>query len=287
MDLGVTYTDDFASSASILSPEEIAALLGPMDINVPTHPSAIQVLLNQGAEALSQKPTSVLDRICPVWLAHLNTQNHKIVAITRTQNPPVLGSLPLVCPFKTEKHIGLIAFDWTTAYLLIDGMLGGVNGLSIEKKPDQPYSSIEQTLLEPVLHRLLSALSHELGSSLTPLPLATSLPIASAKATRLMFTVRTSVSVGKIMLELPENFIPEEAPAFLFENPSDLLAHLSFETTAVAQTAPTTLKQVQSWTIGTTLPLTLTQLACGPTSLATGRVSTKNSTHTFTVQGDR
>lgn len=287
MDLGVTYTDDFASSASILSPEEIAALLGPMDIDLPTHPSAIQVLLNQGAEALSQKPTSVLDRICPAWLAHLSTQNHKIVAITRTQNPPVLGSLPLVCPFKTEKQTGLIAFDWTTAYLLIDGMLGGVNGLSIEKKPDQPYSSIEQTLLEPVLHRLLSALSHELGTSLTPLPLSASLPAQSPKATRLMFTVRTSVSVGKIMLELPEDFIPDETPAFLFENPSDLLARLSFETIAMAQTTPTTLKQIQSWTIGTTLPLALTQLACGPTALATGIISAENSTRLFTVQGDR
>lgn len=288
MDLGVTQNDDFFSSVSILSPEEINALLNPLDVTLPDHPSAIQVLLNQGAEVLAQKQPSLFEDICRTWHVLLAQKNAKITAVSEALVAGVLGPNALVCPFVLPTgETATLAFDWTTAYLLIDGMLGGINGLSIEKKQEQPYSEIEKNLLTPLLHQLMTEVSAAFSFSATPLTLAANLPIQRPFEKRFMFSVRTASTVGKMMLSLPQALLPVVESEGLFDSCSEILADIPVETAAVLEGPQMTLKEINEWTVGTMLSLSYEKsahLVCGEIILGVGALKTKGLFREIQIQ---
>lgn len=291
MDLGVTQNDDFFSSATLLSPEEINALLNPSDITLPDQPSAIQVLLNQGAEILAQKQPSVFEDLYRTWHTYLTQKNTKIITLTEALISGNLGTNAIICPFEINKtETGFIAFDWTTAYILIDGMLGGINGLSIEKRQEQSYSAIEKNLLLPLLHTLIKTLAETLSTPLMPLPLTTFIPALVTDEKRLVLSVRTPATVGKIMVSLPTTLVPQKISQPLFYDHTDLLTRIPLVTEAVLNVRPMTLKEIDEWTIGTTLslpPIPDVTLVTGTHPLAKGHLNTQNSFRRLEIQEEQ
>ncbi|MBO7257996.1 MAG: hypothetical protein J6V11_03555, partial [Alphaproteobacteria bacterium] len=81
MDLGLSGTTDFFSLGTF-SAKEIESLLNPTGVRIPTSPSAIQTLLNQGAEYLAQKSPFSLDTLAETYNTFLKTKSDKILSLT-------------------------------------------------------------------------------------------------------------------------------------------------------------------------------------------------------------
>ncbi len=253
MDLGLSGTADFFSLGTF-SAKEIEALLNPNGIRVPTSPSAIQTLLNQGAEYLAQKSPFALDTLAETYNTYLKTKSDKILSLTPASISQITLQNPLVCSFNVgTADSGFLAFDWRLSYVLVDALLGGINGVSIEKKQEEPYSVIETNILRPIFHQLLDLLATDRNVSITPTHMATLIPTQSKDHTRLFFLIRTPAVSGKLCLEIPSSLIPQETPEFLL-SPTHI-AHLPIETQAVISNLQTSLSHVLNWEVGTELTL--------------------------------
>lgn len=290
MDLGIAQMDDLSSSASILTPDEINALLNPDDTPAQETPTALQVLLNQGIDYLANQKTSLYAGLCYKWLSILSSKNVKIGHVAEQTAGGFSYQNPLVYTFtvnKTER--GLIAFDWVTAYLLIDGLLGGINGLSIEKKQEQPYSPIEKNVLQPVLARLIETAAEEMNFTISNAGINELFPIQTSTEKRLFFTVKTPVAVGKICLSLPMNIMPSDETDLLFEDNWDVLLSIPLTVNACIHEHKTTLTDVLKWEVGTTLtlkPVDMEQasLICADKKIGHGGVDASDSKRRIIIE---
>lgn len=253
MDLGLSGSADFFSLGTF-SAKEIEALLNPSGIRVPISPSAIQTLLNQGAEYLAQKSPFALETLANTYNTFLKTKSDKILSLTPTSSSQTTFQNPLICSFNIgTADFGFLAFDWRLSYVLLDALLGGINGVSIEKKQDEPYSVIETNILRPIFHQLLCLLAEDRNISISPTTLSTTLPQKTKDHTRLFFLIRTSAVAGKLCLDIPSSLIPQETPEYLLS--SEQMMNLPIETQAVIGHLQTTLAQVLEWQVGTELNL--------------------------------
>ncbi len=253
MDLGLNNDADFMTTGNF-SPEEISALINPVRSMLCEQQSAIQILLNQGAEYLAQKKPSIFENLMRSWQFDLSQKSPKIQSLSLSSISDGTLQNPLFCPFCTgDTDMGYIAFDWRVSYILIDGLLGGINGVSIEKKQEQPYSAIEKNILQSVFGSLLSVLSEEIKTPVTMRPLTTTLPFEATIGADFTFLIKTPATTGKIYLKLPLSVVPvqPETPLFCADDLKDipLPAH------ALIAGFKTTLSQVLDWQVGTTLTL--------------------------------
>ncbi|MBR5130571.1 MAG: hypothetical protein IKV03_05040 [Alphaproteobacteria bacterium] len=253
MDLGLSGSSDFFSLGTF-SAKEIESLLNPNGVRTSYTPSAIQFLLNQGAEYLAQKKPFALETLAETYTTFLKTKSDKILSLTPTTTSTISLQNPLVCSFGIgTADCGFLALDWRLSYVLIDALLGGINGVSIEKKQDEPYSIIETNILSPIINQLLSILAEDRNISITSSELSTTLPILNNNRTRSIFLVKTSAVAGKLCLDLPSSLIPQEKEEYLFSNKHVL--DLPIETNAVIGNLETTLSNVLQWQVGTQLTL--------------------------------
>ena len=253
MDLGLSGSADFFSLGTF-SAKEIESLLNPTGVRIPPAPSAIQTLLNQGAEYLAQKSPFVLDTLADTYNTYLKTKSDKILSLTPATSIQASLQNPLVCSFDIgSADRGFIALDWRLSYVLVDALLGGINGVSIEKKQDEPYSIIETNILRPIFHQLLSLLAEDRSISITPTDISTILPAKPQNHTRFVFIVRTSAMAGKLCLDLPTSLIPQQTPEQLLN--THHISTLPMEMQAVITNLQTTLSSVLQWQVGTQLTL--------------------------------
>ena len=278
MDLGLSRSSDFFSLGTF-SAKEIEALLNPSGIRVPITPSAIQTLLNQGAEYLAQKTPFTLDTLAETYNSFLKTKSDKILSLTPAVSTQTILQNPLVCPFDIgTADNGFLAFDWRLSYVLVDALLGGINGVSIEKKQDEAYSIIETNILRPIFHQLLCLLAEDRNISVTPKAVSTSLPQTTKDHARFFFLIRTSAMAGKLCLDLPTSLIPQEVPEYLLS--PEHISNLPIETQAVIGNLQTTLSHVLQWQVGT-------QLTLGEaTQLSVDLVASDKKVATVTLKND-
>lgn len=290
MDLGTTFNDDFFSSAGLLSQEEMDALLNPANTPLVEEPSAIQVLLNQGAEYLAAQQQHPLADLNTLFQTYLRQKSPKILSITPTQSAGTFTK-PLTCPFEVKNKRGFIALDWTTCYILIDALLGGINGVSIEKKQEQPYSLVEKNILMPICYKMVTFIGSFLKSSANAWPLETCLPPQTTHETRFTFVVRTAGATGKICLCLPDCCVPQPKQELLFENHWDKLLSIPFTPMATLKTYMT-LKNVFEWSTGSVLqfssiPQGSVEITCHQTPICHGRLKTHGPNRQVEIQGEK
>lgn len=115
--------------------------------------TAMQVLLNQGQEVINAVP-SALDKKMPYVFQILSKTNPKIQSLEYLESEPEQPDCPLY--FGNDQRA--VMFDWTLSYLCIDAACGGINGLSIEKRRFDMYSTLEKKLLHVVLNKLAQVL---------------------------------------------------------------------------------------------------------------------------------
>ena len=287
MDLGLKNDTDFITPGNF-SPEEIYALINPIRSTLREQQSAVQILLNQGAEYLAQKKPDIFENLMHLWHFDLSKKSPKIQSISLS--PISTGTLqtPLFCPFNIDENTsGYLAFDWRVSYILIDGLLGGINGVSIEKKQEQPYSAIEKNILKPVFQSLITALSNEIKTPLTTQELSTHTPFENTPCTNFSFLIKTPTTTGKIYLKIPSSVIPKQVQQPLF--PQDVLKEIPIEATALVGGFKATLSQVINWQVGTHLILgqdtqTTTAITVDDKIVAIGQIQIDSSNRQIVME---
>ena len=156
--------DDQVSLSSVLSNEEIKALLSPAqergawrasfmkteDVQAPVV-SAVSQLFERVAQAL----TALLkDKTGSPFVSFSEPYVQEM--LLNVYQKQLMADM-CVMPFTWEQEAGLLILDADLAYALLDMMLGGRRGLGVLHKDS--YTHIERTLLQEQMKNMLSAMS--------------------------------------------------------------------------------------------------------------------------------
>ena len=191
---------------------ETSTILGRLFHGTLVPNKAMQILLNQGQKALSKHSEASQAKIRKI-LTILQTYNPKISSLKAYPKEDVFLDTPLVANLGDQE----IVLDWTTAYLLIDAKLGGINGLSIEKRRYKTYSHLEKKLLSPFFNSV--------ASLFTNFPIITLEEEVKFPERLCFFMLQTPQAMG--FIGLPSSFFNlEKAPLFSLDF---LKRHLSFQ----------------------------------------------------------
>lgn len=207
--------------------------------------TAIQILLNQGEEALKdiKKTTDTLTKILDI----LQTKNKKIDSIQGLSMPPDFIDTPLIATCSFEDRDYHILFDWTTSYLIIDSSLGGINGLSIEKKRIKKYSQIDLGILKTIFQKIFYSLCPELKG----LEVSFDKNIKNPEQI-LFYSVHTPQTTGLIGLFLKSPSL--KTSPFIFSK-DFLCKHLMLGLDSYILHKEMVLSDIQKWEKGTLLEL--------------------------------
>ena len=200
---------------------------------------AMQILLNQGQKNLSKNSLAFQEKIQKI-IAVLKKYNPKIFSLKAYPKEDVFLDTPLVAPVGGKE----IVLDWTTAYLLIDAKLGGINGLSIEKRRHKNYSELEKKILWPLFK--------ELAALLTSDPLSPLEEEVKSPEDLCFFMLQTPQATG--FIGLPAIFFKiNHSPLFSLDF---LSRHLSFSLESLCYQQKISFAQALKMKKGTFLPLT-------------------------------
>jgi len=159
-------------STRVLNQDEIDSLLGfDEDENEGEQASGIQAILNSALVSYERLPMLevVFDRLVRLMstsLRNFTSDNVEVAldAITSTRFGDYLNSIPLpamLSVFKAEEwdNYGLMTVDSSLIYSIVDVLLGGRRGTAAMRIEGRPYTTIERSLVERMVHVMLSDLS--------------------------------------------------------------------------------------------------------------------------------
>jgi len=159
-------------STRVLNQDEIDSLLGfDEDEHEGERASGIQAILNSALVSYERLPMLevVFDRLVRLMstsLRNFTSDNVEVSldAITSTRFGDYLNSIPLpamLSVFKAEEwdNFGLLTVDSSLIYSIVDVLLGGRRGTAAMRIEGRPYTTIERSLVERMVHVMLSDLS--------------------------------------------------------------------------------------------------------------------------------
>ena len=157
--------------ARILNQDEIDSLLGFEDYGDGGEETGVMALVNIGAVNYERLPMldvvfDRLGRLMSTSLRNLTSDNVEasIDDISSVRFGDYLNSVPLpamLAIFKAEEwdNQGLMVADSALVYSIVDVLLGGRRGGAAMRIEGRPYTTIECTLMERMLHVALNDLS--------------------------------------------------------------------------------------------------------------------------------
>ncbi len=169
--------DDAAAGAGrestrVLNQDEIDSLLGFDDEHEEgSEKSGIQAILNSALVSYERLPMLevVFDRLVRLLstsLRNFTSDNVEVSLdnIASLRFGDYLNSIPLpamLSVFKAEEwdNYGLITVDSSLIYSIVDVLLGGRRGTAAMRIEGRPYTTIERSLVERMIHVMLSDLS--------------------------------------------------------------------------------------------------------------------------------
>ncbi len=159
-------------STRVLNQDEIDSLLGfEEDMDDGSETSGIQAILNSALVSYERLPMLevVFDRLVRLMttsLRNFTSDNVEVSLdnITSIRFGDYLNSIPLpamLSVFKAEEwdNFGLITVDSSLIYSVVDVLLGGRRGTAAMRIEGRPYTTIERSLVERMVHVMLSDLS--------------------------------------------------------------------------------------------------------------------------------
>ena len=159
-------------STRVLNQDEIDSLLGfDEDEAEGERASGIQAILNSALVSYERLPMLevVFDRLVRLMstsLRNFTSDNVEVSldAITSTRFGDYLNSIPLpamLSVFKAEEwdNFGLLTVDSSLIYSIVDVLLGGRRGTAAMRIEGRPYTTIERSLVERMVHVMLADLS--------------------------------------------------------------------------------------------------------------------------------
>ena len=169
--------DDAAAGAGrestrVLNQDEIDSLLGFDDEQEDgSEKSGIQAILNSALVSYERLPMLevVFDRLVRLMstsLRNFTSDNVEVSLdnIASLRFGDYLNSIPLpamLSVFKAEEwdNYGLVTVDSSLIYSIVDVLLGGRRGTAAMRIEGRPYTTIERSLVERMIHVMLSDLS--------------------------------------------------------------------------------------------------------------------------------
>ncbi len=159
-------------STRVLNQDEIDSLLGfDDDHDSAGEKSGIQAILNSALVSYERLPMLevVFDRLVRMMstsMRNFTSDNVEVSLdnITSIRFGDYLNSIPLpamLSVFKAEEwdNYGLITVDSSLIYSIVDVLLGGRRGTAAMRIEGRPYTTIERSLVERMIHVMLSDLS--------------------------------------------------------------------------------------------------------------------------------
>lgn len=159
-------------STRVLNQDEIDSLLGFDDEHDEgAEKSGIQAILNSALVSYERLPMLevVFDRLVRMMstsLRNFTSDNVEVSLdnITSIRFGDYLNSIPLpamLSVFKAEEwdNFGLITVDSSLIYSIVDVLLGGRRGTAAMRIEGRPYTTIERSLVERMIHVMLGDLS--------------------------------------------------------------------------------------------------------------------------------
>jgi len=159
-------------STRVLNQDEIDSLLGfDDDLEEGDQKSGIQAILNSALVSYERLPMLevVFDRLVRLMstsLRNFTSDNVEVSLdnITSIRFGDYLNSIPLpamLSVFKAEEwdNYGLLTVDSSLIYSIVDVLLGGRRGTAAMRIEGRPYTTIERSLVERMVHVVLSDLS--------------------------------------------------------------------------------------------------------------------------------
>ena len=159
-------------STRVLNQDEIDSLLGFDDeLEEGDQKSGIQAILNSALVSYERLPMLevVFDRLVRLMstsLRNFTSDNVEVSLdnITSIRFGDYLNSIPLpamLSVFKAEEwdNYGLLTVDSSLIYSIVDVLLGGRRGTAAMRIEGRPYTTIERSLVERMVHVVLSDLS--------------------------------------------------------------------------------------------------------------------------------
>ena len=123
-----------------------------------THLSALEFLLKKGQETRQKRTESCVAELSVLVFNSFKKYNQKIKAIRLNPNNSVDKFLTLC--FQTKAGFPFkIGLNIEMGYFLIDGFLGGRNGISLGQTKVE-FSSFEQNILKQILKEIAENLLH-------------------------------------------------------------------------------------------------------------------------------
>lgn len=164
--------EDATSTARVLNQAEIDSILG-FDENPQgeDHRSGIHRIISSGLVSYERLPMLeiVFDRLVRIMSTSLRnfTSDNVDVSIDNILSlrfGDYLNSIPLpamLAVFKAEEwdNYGLMVVDSAMIYSIVDVLLGGRRGTAAMRIEGRPYTTIERTLVERLIHVVLTDLS--------------------------------------------------------------------------------------------------------------------------------
>jgi len=165
-------------STRVLNQEEIDSLLGfDEEHEDETTKSGIQAILSSALVSYERLPMLevVFDRLVRLMSTSLRNFTSDNVEVSLDNIASIrfgdyLNSIPLpamLSVFKAEEwdNFGLITVDSSLIYSIVDVLLGGRRGTAAMRIEGRPYTTIERSLVERMVHVMLS----DLGAAFEPL----------------------------------------------------------------------------------------------------------------------
>jgi flagellar motor switch protein FliM len=159
-------------STRVLNQDEIDSLLGfDNELEEGDEKSGIQAVLNSALVSYERLPMLevVFDRLVRLMSTSLRNFTSDNVEVSLDKIASIrfgdyLNSIPLPAMlgvFKAEEwdNYGLITADSFLIYSIVDVLLGGRRGAAAEGVEGRPYTTIERSLVERMVHVILSDLS--------------------------------------------------------------------------------------------------------------------------------
>ncbi|MCR4378508.1 MAG: flagellar motor switch protein FliM [Rhodospirillales bacterium] len=169
---GDASTGSARESTRVLNQDEIDSLLGfDDDLDESDQKSGIQAILNSALVSYERLPMLevVFDRLVRLMstsLRNFTSDNVEVSLdnITSIRFGDYLNSIPLPAMLSVVKaeewdNYALLTVDSSLIYSIVDVLLGGRRGTAAMRIEGRPYTTIERSLVERMVHVVLSDLS--------------------------------------------------------------------------------------------------------------------------------
>jgi flagellar motor switch protein FliM len=323
---GTSSEDGARESTRVLNQDEIDSLLGfDEDVEDSDAKSGIQAILSSALVSYERLPMLevVFDRLVRLMSTSLRNFTSDNVEVSLDNIASIrfgdyLNSIPLpamLSVFKAEEwdNYGLITVDSSLIYSIVDVLLGGRRGTAAMRIEGRPYTTIERSLVERMVHVMLQDLSAAF-EPLSPVSMrfdrletnprfaTISRPSNAAIVARLRIDMEDRG--GRLELLLPYATLEPVRELLLqmfmgekFGRDSIWETHLAEELwmtdidlEAVVDQQVMKLSEVFEWRVGSRLMLNATptstiQLKCGSVPMYTGRMGRKGNNIAVRIDG--